>query len=144
MTAFRLQVAVAKIQQNIPELKRDGNNVLSSQCAQLLYAENSTNRATTVFTLMEFVPALQTLLADEPRKVVNMFEEIRKCCTCAGPQVMVKLAHAIAVTTPSGVRFSVTGNVLRVAGPRSTWARYFQDTLKVFSPLTPYVDDILI
>lgn len=88
---FRLQVAVAKIQQNIPELKRDGNNVLSSQCAQLLYAENSTNRATTVFTLMEFVPALQTLLAEEPRKVVSMFEEIRKYCTCAILQALLAI-----------------------------------------------------
>ena len=78
-------MAVSKIQQNIPELKRDGSNVLSSQCAQLLYAENSTNRATTVFTLMEFVPALQTLLAEKPHKVLKTFEEIRKhCAYCCG------------------------------------------------------------
>ena len=73
----RLQVAVAKIQQNIPELKRDGSNVLSSQCAQILYAENSTNRATTVFTLMDFIPQLQQQLQEKPNDVIKKFEELR-------------------------------------------------------------------
>ena len=32
----------------------------------------------------------------------------------------------ILVTDPSGVRFSVTGNVLSLEKPRSTWGKYFE------------------
>ena len=34
---------------------------------------------------------------------------------------------------PSGVRFSVTGNVLSLEKPRSTWGKYFKDILPVSS-----------
>ncbi|KAJ3559767.1 hypothetical protein NM688_g144 [Phlebia brevispora] len=115
----RLQVAVAKIQQNLPELKRDGNTVLSSQSASLLYAQSSTNWATTVFTLMDFIPQLSQRLQDDPIEVIKDFERVRKY-----------------VTEPSGVRFSVTGNVLSVTNPRSSWGKYFREPLKV-SPLAP-------
>lgn len=77
MTHHRLQVAVAKIQQNLPELKRDGNTVLSSQSSRLLYAQNSTNWATTVFTLMEFIPQLTQRLQNNPDEVIEELEKIR-------------------------------------------------------------------
>lgn len=35
------------------------------------------------------------------------------------------------VTDPSGVRFSVTGNILGVSKPRSTWSKYFGSALPV-------------
>ena len=40
------------------------------------------------------------------------------------------------VTAPSGVRFSVTGNVVSVKGPRSTWSKYFKEALTE-TPLAP-------
>jgi len=33
------------------------------------------------------------------------------------------------MTDPSGVRFSVTGNVLQLKAPRSTWGKYFHDVV---------------
>lgn len=37
----------------------------------------------------------------------------------------------VTVTDPSGVRFSVTGNVLKIGKPRSTWGKYFDSVLTV-------------
>ena len=38
---------------------------------------------------------------------------------------------ALPVTDPTGVRFSVTGNILGVPKPRDTWNKYFCDLLPV-------------
>ncbi|TFK30528.1 cytoplasmic protein [Coprinopsis marcescibilis] len=97
-----------QIQQSLPELKRDGNTVLNSLWNELVYSEQSTSRAATVLPQAEFIPQLATRLQENPNEVLNEFEEIRK--------------HLI---DPSGIRFSVTGNVLGVANPRSTWGKYF-------------------
>ncbi|KDQ63640.1 hypothetical protein JAAARDRAFT_29668 [Jaapia argillacea MUCL 33604] len=104
----RLQVTVAKIQQSLPELKRDGSTVLGSVTAGLLYDEKSTSRAGGVLTQMEFVPKIMKQLQETPEEVVREFEEIRKY-----------------VTDPSGIRFSVSGNVMGLEKPRSVWAKYF-------------------
>ncbi|PPQ88654.1 hypothetical protein CVT25_010230 [Psilocybe cyanescens] len=104
----RLQVVLAKIQQTLPEMKRDGNNVLSSLWSTLLYAENSTSSHTGVLPQAELIPKLVKALQETPKDVIADFEEIRK--------------H---ITDPTGVRFSVTGNVLSLKEPRSTWGKYF-------------------
>ncbi|KAF9569657.1 hypothetical protein CPC08DRAFT_731821 [Agrocybe pediades] len=108
----RLQVVLAKIQQSLPEMKRDGSNVLSSLWATLLYSEQSTSRSGGVLPQAEFIPKLIKTLQDSPAEVIADFKEIRKC-----------------LTEPSGVRFSVTGNVLKVKEPRSTWEKYFGNVL---------------
>lgn len=74
----RLQVNLAKIQQSLPEMKRDGNNVLSSLWADLLYAENSTSRAAGVLPQTEFIPKLIQDLQDTPDAVIADFNELRK------------------------------------------------------------------
>lgn len=40
------------------------------------------------------------------------------------------------MTRPSGIRFSVTGDILSVKHPRSTWLKYF-DKLLPETPLLP-------
>ncbi|KIP12417.1 hypothetical protein PHLGIDRAFT_61992 [Phlebiopsis gigantea 11061_1 CR5-6] len=112
----RLQVTIAKTLQSLPELKRDGNTVLGSVCSELLYDANSTSRFSGVLPQAEFVPKLAQQLQETPAEVVKAFETIR--------------TH---VTDPSGVRFAVTGNVLRIEQPRSTWGKYFSKSLT--SPL---------
>ncbi|TFK77013.1 hypothetical protein BDN72DRAFT_830184 [Pluteus cervinus] len=115
----RLQVVVAKIQQSLPELKRDGNNVLSSLSAELLFDERSTSRAGGVLPQLASIPALATQLLDDPKSVIADFEEIRK--------------H---LTNPTGIRFSVTGNIFQVDKPRSLWNKYFSSQL-TGTDLTP-------
>ncbi|KAJ7254026.1 Metalloenzyme, LuxS/M16 peptidase-like protein [Mycena haematopus] len=108
----RLQVTIAKIQQSLPEMKRDGNTVLGSLWADLLYNEASTSRAGGILPQNEFIPSLATQLAESPDQVIADLQEIRRYAT-----------------DPSGVRFSVTGNILQLDKPRSTFAKYFQSLL---------------
>ncbi|KAG6877636.1 hypothetical protein C0993_005345 [Termitomyces sp. T159_Od127] len=104
----RLQIVIAKIQQSLPELKRSGDNVLGSLWAELVYNDKSTSRAGSILPQLDFVPKLAKRLQTNPTEVIADFEEIRK--------------HL--VMDPSGVRFSVTGNVLCLEHPRSTWAKH--------------------
>ena len=104
----RLSVVLAKIQQSLPELKRDGSTVLSSLCSNILYNERSTSRSGGVLSLTEFIPQITKNLQEKPDEVIRDFEEVRKY-----------------ITKPNGLRFSVTGNVLSVSNPRSTWGKYF-------------------
>ncbi|TFK41069.1 Metalloenzyme, LuxS/M16 peptidase-like protein [Crucibulum laeve] len=115
----RLQVVAAKIQQSLPEMKRSGNNVLGSVWANLIFDENSTSRAGGVLPQLDFIPKLIKQLQESPATVIADFEEIRR--------------H---VTKPSGIRFSVTGNVLKLNKPRSTWGKYFISSLPEL-PLSP-------
>jgi len=108
----RLLVNVAKILQALPELKRDGNTVMSSVSNVLLYDENSTNRANGVLVQMETLPKLAKALEESPEKVIAEFEQVRQC-----------------LIDPNGIRFSVTGNILALNKPRSIWKDAFGDVV---------------
>ncbi|KAI0375392.1 hypothetical protein BV20DRAFT_960528 [Pilatotrama ljubarskyi] len=116
----RLQVTIAKIQQSLPEMKRDGDTVLGSVSAELLYDQSSTSRMGSVIPQIEFVPKLAQQLQESPAEVLKDFEEIRR--------------H---LTDPTGVRISVNGNVLSLKEPRSAWARHFGQALPP-SELAPF------
>lgn len=73
----RLQVTIAKTLQSIPELKRDGNTVLSSVSSEILYDDNSTSRWNGVLPQAEFVPTLSKQLQENPDEVIKAFEAIR-------------------------------------------------------------------
>lgn len=74
----RLQIVIAKIQQSLPEMKRDGNNVLGSLWAELIYNEDSTSRSGSVLPQVEFIPKLAKQLQDSPAQIIADFEEIRR------------------------------------------------------------------
>lgn len=78
LTHDRLQVTVAKIQQSLPEMKRDGNTVLVSTWHDLIYDESSTERANGVLRQIQFIPTLAKLLQESPDEVIADLEEIRK------------------------------------------------------------------
>ncbi|KAI0094759.1 Metalloenzyme, LuxS/M16 peptidase-like protein [Irpex rosettiformis] len=115
----RLQVAAAKIQQALPEMKRDGNTVLTSVNADLLYNESSTGRAGGLLIQMEFIPKLIEKLNDNPGEVIKAFENFRTY-----------------LQDPSSIRFSVNGDILRLSNPRTTWQKHFGGSLKA-APLNP-------
>ncbi|KAI0788552.1 Metalloenzyme, LuxS/M16 peptidase-like protein [Abortiporus biennis] len=108
----RLQVNVAKIQQSLPELRRDGSTVLASVASNALYDETSTSRAGGILPQLDAIPKFAKQLQDSPEEAVKVFEEIRQ--------------HT---TNPSNIRFSVYGNVLDVKQPRSVWGKYFKALL---------------
>jgi hypothetical protein len=74
----RLQIDIAKIQQSLPEMKRDGSNVLGSLWSEMLFNEDSTTRSGSVLPQVEFIPKLAKELKDDPAKVIADFEQIRK------------------------------------------------------------------
>ncbi|KAH8988959.1 Metalloenzyme, LuxS/M16 peptidase-like protein [Lactarius akahatsu] len=123
----RLQITAAQIQQALPGLKRDGSTVLSAVSSELLYASNSTTRASGVLIQSDFIPTLAEKIHSSPEEVIQLFEHIRE--------------H---ITDPSGIRFSVTGNVLSIPKPRSVWNKYFGTVLPNVPLLpVPLVSDTL-
>lgn len=78
MSLLRLAITIAKIQQSLPEMKRDGNTVLGSLWADLMYSDKNTSRAGGVLPQVDFVPKLAKELQESPEKVIADFEEIRK------------------------------------------------------------------
>ncbi|KAF8507185.1 Metalloenzyme, LuxS/M16 peptidase-like protein [Russula emetica] len=107
-TKERLQIIVAQIQQALPGLKRDGSTVLSAVTTELLHDESSTTRAGGVLIQSDFNRSLSEKIQEAPEEVIKDFESLRQY-----------------ITDPTGVRFSVTGNILGVPKPRSTWNKYF-------------------
>ncbi|KAG8972287.1 hypothetical protein FRB90_010263, partial [Tulasnella sp. 427] len=103
-TRDRLEVTTAKVQQSLPELKRDGNTVLYAVSGDLLFDETSASKASDILAQMDHIPKLAQQLKDDPEAVISEFKQIRD-----------------ALTKPEGVRFSVFGNVLDVEKPRSPW-----------------------
>lgn len=69
---------MAKIQQSLPELKRDGDTVLASFSAELLYDETSMTRMGSVVPLIDFIPKLTQQLQESPAEVIKDLEEIRR------------------------------------------------------------------
>lgn len=74
----RLQISVAKIQQSLPEQKRDGDTILGSVTAEMLFDETSVSRTTMTLPQAEFIPKLAEQLQQSPDEVVKDFEEIRR------------------------------------------------------------------
>jgi Zn-dependent M16 (insulinase) family peptidase len=73
----RLQVAVAKIAQALPELKRDGSTVLSAVSAEQLYTEKNTSTASSILAQIDFIPKIAERLKESPEEVISKFEQIR-------------------------------------------------------------------
>ncbi len=120
----RLQVTVAKIQQSLPEMKRNGNTVLGSLWGEVMYDKSSTSLASGVLAQAEFVPTLVKQLQEDSEGVIADLETIRRISTWL--HLLSYLALTIStVTEPSGMRFSVTGNVLKLNEPRTVWGKHF-------------------
>ena len=108
-------------------MKRSGKTVLNAIASEQLYDETSTARAGTVLKQAEFIPGLIQQLQDEPKKVIEEFELIRKTCelSCMVAQVLTSEPSFSPVTRPEGIRFSVTGNILDVQNPKKPWRDHF-------------------
>jgi hypothetical protein len=76
--ANRLQVVAAKIQQSLPQRKRDGERILGSLWHSLMFNDSSTSRAGSTLSQAEFIPKLLKSLQESPSEVIADFEEIRK------------------------------------------------------------------
>ena len=80
VTVRRLEVTAAKIQQGLPEMKRDGNTVVNSLYSDTLWTENSASRVSGLLKQIEFSPFLLRRLKTDPHGVVKDLAELRKYC----------------------------------------------------------------
>lgn len=76
----RLEVTIAKVQQSLPELKRDGNTVLYAVSGDLLFDETSASKASEILAQMDHIPKLAQQLKDDPEAVISDFKQIRDAC----------------------------------------------------------------
>jgi hypothetical protein len=74
----RIQIAVAKLEQKIPAMKRDGSTVLDAIKSDTLFSETSTAQISGLLKRIETIPKLAKQIQDAPEEVVHAFEQIRK------------------------------------------------------------------
>ena len=89
----RLQVVLAKIQQSLPERKRNGRTVLGSLWSSLIFDEGSTSRAGGALPQSEFIPKLLKSLQKSPSEVIADFEEIRKYSKLTAVPTKTAISH---------------------------------------------------
>jgi hypothetical protein len=78
-----LGVTIAKVQQSLPELKRDGQTVAYAVHGDALFNQDSVIHAGSVTTQLEEIPILAERLRDEPEAVIRDFNTIRAARTFA-------------------------------------------------------------
>lgn len=105
----RLRVAAAKLAQSLPEQKRDGRAVAWALSRSLLFEKSaSTCLKNSILSQAEAVPDLVAQLRADPERIVNEFEIIRATLFRA-----------------DNLRVSVSGDILALEKPRSTWSELF-------------------
>lgn len=76
-TKDRLEVTLAKLQQSLPEMKRNGSSVSRSVFNDLVYDKTLTSVHAGITPLMEWVPAISKLVQEDTESVVKKLEEVR-------------------------------------------------------------------
>lgn len=83
---------LAKITQSLPELKRDGNTMMSSLLSSLLHDESSSTRGYNITTMLETIPQISKQLETDPDSLVKDMEQFRssrKWCVVYYPEAVV-------------------------------------------------------
>jgi hypothetical protein len=75
-----LKVTIAKMQQSLPELKRDADTILGSTIVDVMYSSSSSLKANSLLKQMEMVPLLSEAIQSKPSEVVSKLESLRKHC----------------------------------------------------------------
>lgn len=85
----RLSVIVAKLAQELPTEKRDGNTIATAWANNLTYdASKSSSQACELLNRLEFIPHVAEMLEKEPNVVTEKMEELRKHCKFLSAIVM--------------------------------------------------------
>ena len=125
--------------QCLPQLKRDGMEVMNAFALELLYNESSSMRASSMLSLMKTVPEIMRRLTEEPESVRKDFEELKGhctslflyyCCCCCYyfSCVLARIANecSFKVTRPGAMRIGVSGNILKIPNPGRVLAQSFK------------------
>ncbi|PKI83996.1 hypothetical protein MVES_002292 [Malassezia vespertilionis] len=105
----RLRIVAAKLQQSLPEQKRDGRAVSWALSRTMLYAaHDSTQLANSVMAQATQVPEIVAQLAAEPQRVVDALETLRG-----------------TLFRPGFLRVSVAGDIMALDAPCEPWTASF-------------------
>jgi hypothetical protein len=89
-------------------------------------------RAGSLLAQAEFIPNIAKQLQESPEKVIAAFNEVREyCASCTMLFFYSCKNDYCTVTDPSGIRFSLAGNILGIDKPRSILGKYFGPTCTV-------------
>ena len=77
----RLGVTIAKIQQSLPQYKRDGNGVANAVSTDLTFDASCTTRCSSVTGMMEWVPRISKELKENPKDVVQKMKKVQAIST---------------------------------------------------------------
>ena len=77
----RLGVTIAKVQQSLPQYKRDGNGVATAVSSDLMYDASYTSRCATVTGMMEWVPRISKELKENPKEIVRKMKRVQAIST---------------------------------------------------------------
>ena len=77
----RLEVTIAKLQQSLPQYKRDGNGVAGAVSTDLMYDASCTARYSTVTAMMEWIPRIAKELKENPKDLVQKLKRVQAIST---------------------------------------------------------------
>jgi Zn-dependent M16 (insulinase) family peptidase len=81
-TKERLEITLAKVQQSLPEMKRDGSSMAKSVFSELAYDKTLTSSYAGIISLMEWIPRLAAEVQDNVQNVVEKLEKVRALSAC--------------------------------------------------------------
>lgn len=73
-----LKVTIAKMQQSLPEIKRDADTVLGNTLIDVMYSAKSSLKANSLFNQLEHIPQLVEMIQTNPSEIVAKLELLRK------------------------------------------------------------------
>jgi len=76
-TKERLEVTLAKVQQSLPEMKRDGSSMARSVFNDLAYDKTLTSNNAGVTSLMEWIPHVSAEVQRDVQGVIEKLENVR-------------------------------------------------------------------
>lgn len=138
-TTRRLEVTTAKLVQELPQRKRDGDTVSRAISDSLIFDESKSTAASVgLLRSLEFLPEIAKKLKeggeDEVRKDLEEFRQISKFETMVRRQTCLEsrtdfIFHSLPVrlvTRPENIRVAVAGDILQIDQPRSAWKANFR------------------
>ncbi|KAF2435009.1 putative zinc metalloprotease [Tothia fuscella] len=109
-TAERLKPTLNKILKELPEEKRQGDDMLSAVNDMIHLTSQSSSRAQNTLVKAAYLKQMQKLLASSPEEVISKLESLRK-----------------SLLTFSNMRLFVIADLTKLANPVSTWKHLTKD-----------------
>ncbi|CAG8713079.1 25810_t:CDS:10 [Gigaspora margarita] len=119
-TAERLKICATKLLNDIPQTKRDGYQMAINVLQTIQYDRLRSNKYVLGTLNQEKVlPEAIKLLEKNPNKAIEMFAKLKEI-----------------LISPENLRIHVSGDIMKLPNPKSTWAEYFK-IIPDIKPLSP-------